>query len=111
ALPGFAGREAALSFVLGGLSKSCGLPQLKLSWIVVSGPEAERRAALAGLEWISDLFLSVATPVQLALPELLASGAGFRRRVAERMAANLARLARLEQRAPEARLLRGTGGW
>jgi len=111
AVPGFAGTGEALTFVLGGLSKACGLPQLKLSWIVVSGPEPARRAALEGLEWISDLFLTVATPVQLALPTLLDSRTAFRARVLERLGANLGHLVRLEQRRPEVRRVGGEAGW
>ena len=87
-----AGRDDVLTFVMSGLSKVCGLPQLKLGWIVVSGPSAPRARALAGLEWIADTFLSVATPVQLALPGLLAERHPFQAAVHERLAANEARL-------------------
>ena len=111
ALPSFAGRAAALTFALGGLSKACGLPQLKLGWIAVSGPAPERDAALRGLEWIADLFLSVATPVQRALPRLLEARAGYQARVHGRLAANLERLARHGARAPELSVLPGAGGW
>src|SRR4029453_11033771 len=69
-LPSFAGRGAALTFVLSGLSKVLALPQLKLAWIAASGPEAAVREAMARLEVIADTYLSVSTPVQLALPEL-----------------------------------------
>ena len=62
----------ALAFALGGLSKSCGLPQLKLAWTAVTGPEGLVRDALARLEVVADTYLSVSTPVQLAAPELLA---------------------------------------
>lgn len=110
-VPGFGGTAEALTFVLGGLSKSCGLPQLKLSWIAVSGPEPARREALAGLEWISDLFLTVGTPVQVALPALLPVRASFQRRTRERLAVNLERLERLAQRRPEVRRLGGEAGW
>jgi aspartate/methionine/tyrosine aminotransferase len=99
------------TFVLGGLSKSCGLPQLKLAWIVAAGPDAARRRALRGLEWIADLFLSVASPVQLALPALLAGRAAFQLRVRERLAANLAHVAGLLQRRPEIAALPAQGGW
>ena len=68
----FATRSTELTFTLGGLSKSRGLPQLKLSWIVVSGPCAEVETALAALEFIGDTYLSVGTPIQVALPEILA---------------------------------------
>ena len=61
----------ALVFSLGGLSKSAALPQLKLGWILASGPDALRNEALERLEWIADAYLSVSTPVQLALPDLL----------------------------------------
>ena len=60
-----------LTFTLGGLSKTLGLPQMKLSWIVLSGPESEVEQAAAKLEVIADTFLSVNTPVQQALPKWL----------------------------------------
>lgn len=111
ALPMLAGRDAVLTFGLGGISKLCGLPQLKLGWIVVSGPEAARREALAGLEWIADLFLSVASPVQAALPRLLSARHAWQARVRERLAANLASLEALTRRHPVLTLARGVGGW
>jgi aspartate/methionine/tyrosine aminotransferase len=101
----------ALSFALGGLSKSCGLPQLKLSWIAVTGPESLRSEALARLEVVSDAFLSVGTPVQRALPALLARRAELQRPIAERVASNLASLrAHLPPGCP-ASLLEPEGGW
>ena len=59
-----------LSFSLGGLSKTVGLPQLKLGWMIVGGSAPDRTAALASLELIADTYLSVGTPVQIALPQL-----------------------------------------
>lgn len=67
-----AGRDESLVFVLGGLSKTCLLPQLKAAWIVASGPADMLGEALARLEVVADTYLSVNTPVQLALPRLLA---------------------------------------
>ncbi len=61
----------ALAFSLSGLSKVAGLPQLKLGWIVASGPDALREPALANLELIADTYLSVGSPVQCAAPLLL----------------------------------------
>lgn len=110
-LPGFIGRERVPTFVLSGLSKVCGMPQLKLGWIAVSGPRPEREEALEGLEWIADLFLSVSTPVQLALPRLLEARRPFQSRVHERIAANLDLIAGLTRRRPEVTRLAAQGGW
>lgn len=72
--PVAAAEAGALVFSLGGLSKSAALPQLKLGWILANGPEALLSAALSRLEWIVDSYLSVGSPVQLALPRLLEHG-------------------------------------
>ncbi len=59
-------QQTALTFTLGGLSKSVGLPQVKLGWIAVGGPAALVADALERLETICDAYLSVSTPVQIA---------------------------------------------
>ncbi|HET8948164.1 MAG TPA: pyridoxal phosphate-dependent aminotransferase [Candidatus Polarisedimenticolia bacterium] len=87
-----AGRPEALTFILGGLSKSCGLPQLKLGWIATAGPGPLCEEALGRLEFAADSFLSVGTPVQLAAPRLLALGEGIGRQIAERVGTNLKQL-------------------
>ncbi|MBK6685340.1 MAG: pyridoxal phosphate-dependent aminotransferase [Deltaproteobacteria bacterium] len=83
----FAQDHEALSFTLSGLSKVAALPHLKLSWLVVNGPEVLVAEAMARLELILDASLSVATPVQAALPELLPAAekvqAGLRARIAQ----------------------------
>jgi hypothetical protein len=99
------------TFVLSGLSKVCGMPQMKLGWIVADGPPARRDEALRGLEWVADLFLSVSTPVQCALPRLLAARSAFQARVRERIARNLAALDGLIARRPELGVLAAQGGW
>ncbi|MCU0292384.1 MAG: pyridoxal phosphate-dependent aminotransferase [Thermoanaerobaculaceae bacterium] len=106
-----AGSRTCLTFVLGGLSKSIGLPQLKLGWIAVSGPDALVVEALERLEHIADTFLSVATPVQLALPALLDQGALVRRAILERCRENLAVLGELVGPFPEVEVLPPGGGW
>src|SRR5262249_38564256 len=68
----FADRTDVLTFSLGGLSKSVGLPQVKLGWMAVSGPAEAAAAAHGRLELVCDTYLSVATPVQLAAAQLLA---------------------------------------
>ena len=109
--PGMLGERRVPTFVLGGLSKCCGLPQLKLGWIVAAGPPGARRRGLEGLEWIADLFLSVASPVQYALPSLLAARHAYQAKVRERLALQLATLARFVGDHPEATMLAGEGGW
>jgi len=107
----FAARRAGLTFTLGGLSKSRGLPQLKLSWIVASGPDADVAKSLSALEFIADGYLSVGTPVQLALPELLERATPVRDAILARCLTNLA-LARGEvSRVPSVQLLEPGGGW
>jgi alanine-synthesizing transaminase len=98
----------ALTFSMSGLSKIAALPQMKLGWIVASGPGHE--AALERLELIADTYLSVATPVQLALPRLLDASAAVRKQIVERTSANLSQLNRLTS-ASAAQPLRVEGGW
>ena len=78
----------ALVFSLGGLSKAAALPQLKLGWILANGPAALLREALERLTWVADSYLSVGTPVQLALPGLLAWGEGAATALRTRLRAN-----------------------
>jgi alanine-synthesizing transaminase len=104
-------RDDVLGFTLGGLSKSIGLPQAKLGWIVVSGSEAAVRAALPRLELACDTYLSVSTPVQLAARELLDRGSDVRRQIHQRVRTNLARCATLVSSQPACTLLHAEGGW
>jgi alanine-synthesizing transaminase len=107
----FASSQQALTFTLSGLSKSCGLPQMKLAWIAVSGPSDEQAQSLARLEVIADAYLSVGTPVQLAMPELLATRAEFQAQAIARVQANLRELdAQLSRQSACNRLL-CEGGW
>jgi aspartate/methionine/tyrosine aminotransferase len=110
-----AGRAAArrdvLTFSLGGLSKSAGLPQVKLGWIAVSGPDALVASAIERLELVCDTYLSVSTPVQIAAPALLVAGAGIRSQIAARTLANYRVLQSSVACAPSCRLLRSDGGW
>ena len=101
----------ALAFALGGLSKSCGLPQLKLAWTAVTGPEPLRRDALARLEVVADTYLSVSTPVQVAAPRLLGRGQELRAPIRARIGRNLETLRREIGRGCPASLLEPEGGW
>jgi aspartate/methionine/tyrosine aminotransferase len=101
--------DAARVFTLGGLSKSCGLPHMKLGWIVVGGPRVAE--TLAGLELVADTYLSVGGIVQQALPELLAAGANIRAAIAARVATNRGALVRALDAAPGCTLLPAEAGW
>jgi len=101
--------DDVLAFSLSGLSKVAGLPQLKLAWIAAGGPGAGD--ALARLELIADTYLSVSTPVQLAVPGLIASRGPFQRAVRDRLAANRAALAAARAPRDPWDVLRSEGAW
>jgi alanine-synthesizing transaminase len=106
-----AARSRTLAFSLGGLSKSVGLPQLKLGWIVVGGNECVRGTALEALELIADSYLSVSTPVQVAAGDLLARGTVIRDGILTRVRTNLAALRRAAVDYPAVDVLTCEGGW
>ncbi len=81
--------DGPTTFVLNGLSKMLAMPGLKLAWILVAGPEDPARAALERLEILSDTFLSVGTPVQQALPDLLRLRARLQAPLRARLRENL----------------------
>jgi len=84
------GPHPVLTFVLSGMSKIAGLPQMKVGWIVGLGPEKGRVEAAGRLEVIADTFLSMNAPVQLALPKWLAGRRGIQGQILERARGNLA---------------------
>ena len=99
------------AFALGGLSKSCGLPQMKLAWIALAGPRAFRERAGAALEWIADTYLPVSAPVQAAAPALLELGREVRDVIRGRTARNLAALAQRVGSSSACSVLDVEGGW
>jgi alanine-synthesizing transaminase len=105
------GEDRALTFTLGGLSKSAGLPQVKLGWMVVSGPPAETAAAMARLEIICDTYLSVSTPVQLAAASLIDAGVVIRDALRDRLARNLETLEQVVGADSSVSILQPEGGW
>lgn len=109
--PSFASNKGCLTFTMNGISKLLGLPQLKLAWIVVSGPPAEVEAAVARLEMIGDLYLSVSTPIQQALPVLLQDPAGLTGQIRARVGKNRAILSAKSDKVMAVELLGGEGGW
>ena len=104
-------RRDVLAFGLGGLSKSIGLPQAKLAWFGVAGPDTRVEAALARLEFACDTYLSVSTPVQIAASELLARGAAVREQIRSRIVANCQQLTARAAETPACSVLQAEGGW
>jgi alanine-synthesizing transaminase len=101
-------------FVVSGLSKIAGLPQMKAAWIVATGAAATGPvwlAAMARLEVIADTFLSMNAPVQRAIPAWLARRHGIQKQILARVQANLAELDRQLATEPVVRRLAVEGGW
>jgi aspartate/methionine/tyrosine aminotransferase len=106
------GEHPALTFVLSGLSKIVGLPQMKVAWIATFGPRRETEVALARLEIVADTFLSMNAPVQLALPTWLAGRAAIQTQILARARTNLATLQRLCEESPDRlHLIPVDAGW
>jgi hypothetical protein len=105
------GQLECLAFRLGGLSKSAGLPQLKLGWIAVEGPDTLVSSALERLDLICDTYLSVSTPVQVAAAALIREGAAVRAAILERIRANDATLRALAASYSSVEVLPCEAGW
>jgi aspartate/methionine/tyrosine aminotransferase len=104
-----AGLDGVPVFVVSGLSKIAGLPQMKAAWIVATGPESQ--AALDRLEVIADTFLSMNAPVQWALPAWMQGRTAIQQQIRERLTTNLAVLDRQLGRVPGVNRLEAEGGW
>ena len=107
----FAANSGALTFMMSGLSKVSGLPQMKAAWLAVSGPEPLKREALGRIEVIADTYLSVNAPVQLAIPEFLELRHVFQKQLMARVRANLAELDRQLAGQQSCASLKVEGGW
>ncbi len=88
----FAFDAGVLAFVVSGLSKIAGLPQMKIGWIAAAGPDALVREAIARLEVIADTYLSLNAPIQHALPTLLAQRGVMQPQIMRRIEENLRKL-------------------
>jgi len=107
----FAANRDVLTFTLSGLSKISGLPQMKLAWVVTSGPDGEQSAALARLEIIADTYLSLNAPIQLAAPVLLDQRRTIQALLLDRLRANLEDLDRVLSKQKACERLNVEGGW
>jgi len=106
-----AAAERGLVFALSGLSKLAALPQMKLGWIGVGGDPSWVAQAMGRLELVLDAFLSVATPIQHALPAILACRTVTEEAIRARTHANLRVLREAMKEAPSASVLDVEGGW
>jgi len=109
--PTFSSNGDALTFTLSGLSKISGLPQMKVAWILVSGPEVLKAEALRRLEVIADTYLSMNAPVQWAVPVMLEERHGIHRQLMYRVRENLAELDGQLAAQKLCRRLEVEGGW
>lgn len=105
------GEREVPSFILGGLSKEVGLPQLKLAWTRVVGRGPAVEAALARIELVADAYLSPGTPVQWALPRLLERGREVQRAILARVRSNYAAIPPLLPHGSTVSRLAADGGW
>lgn len=105
-----ADEQRVLTFTLNGISKLAALPQLKLGWIVVSGGKADVTEASARLELISDTYLSVNTPVQVAFADILQITAPIRSAILDRVRANYIHLTKAVA-GTSCSVLETEGGW
>jgi alanine-synthesizing transaminase len=96
---------------MSGLSKISGLPQMKVAWLIVEGPAALKQQAVERLEMIADTYLSMNTPMQLALPVLLELRHNFQQQCMERTRSNLAQLDKLLASQKLCTRLILEGGW
>jgi aspartate/methionine/tyrosine aminotransferase len=107
----FATNNTVLTFTLSGLSKISALPQMKIAWIVTSGPDEQGNVALARLEVIGDTYLSMNAPLQLAAPVLLEQRKNIQPLLLDRVRANLEELDRRLTKQKNCRRLVVEGGW
>jgi alanine-synthesizing transaminase len=106
-----AANPGALTFTMSGLSKICGLPQMKAAWLVVSGPEPFRKQALDRIEVIADTYLSMSAPIQWAMPTLLGQRKAFQKQLLARANRNLAELDQQLAEQNSCSRLEVEGGW
>jgi alanine-synthesizing transaminase len=109
--PSFAANNAALTFTMSGISKISGLPQMKLAWLAVNGPQELKAEALSKLELIADTYLSMNAPIQLAAPALLEQRGSFQQQLMARVRTNLTELDRALAQQRHISRLEIEGGW
>ena len=108
--PSLASNRESLTFVLSGISKILALPQMKLSWIVVSGPKELKDEAIKRLEVITDTYLSVNSATQNALAHWFKVKNSIQKQIMQRVLKNY-ELAKKEMNSEIGDLFNVEGGW
>jgi len=88
----FASNVDLLTFTMSGVSKICGLPQMKIAWLIAGGPKDLKTEVMARLEVVADTYLSMSAPAQYALPEFLKGRHAIQKQISDRVVTNLQRL-------------------
>jgi aspartate/methionine/tyrosine aminotransferase len=109
--PSFAANTDALTFTLSGISKISALPQMKLAWLVTSGPAEAVAEASARLEIVADTYLSMNAPVQLAAQVFLELRKKIQPILLDRLRENIAELDEQLKQHPACTRLNVDGGW
>jgi len=109
--PSFVFNDDVLTFTLSGLSKISALPQMKVAWIVTSGPASQVASAMGRLEVIADTYLSMNAPIQWAVPTMLEQRRGIQTQLMDRVRQNLAELDCQLRTQKSCQRLHLEGGW
>ena len=107
----FTGNQEVLTFTLSGLSKISALPQMKVAWIVTSGPDLQVAESMGRIEVIADTYLSMNAPMQWAIPELMRQRKNVQKQLLDRVKRNLAELDRQLAGQKTCQRLSVEGGW
>jgi alanine-synthesizing transaminase len=107
----FTANYNALTFTLSGLSKVAALPQMKVAWLVTSGPGSLVRPALDRLDVIADTYLSLNAPMQWAVPTLFEQRHSLQPQLLQRIRENRVTLQGLISSQPACELLDADAGW
>lgn len=107
----FVANQEVLTFTLSGLSKIAALPQMKVAWVAVMGPDSQRHAALDRLEIIADTYLSLNSATQWAFPTLFGQRRTVQPQVLDRVRKNYAFLKSALSGTTTSELLDAEGGW
>jgi len=106
-----ANNSDVLTFTLSGISKILGMPQMKLSWMNISGPQDLVDEAINRMDVIADTYLSVNTPIQNAFEGLIDLREDIQGQIIERIRNNLNFLKENANQGKNCEVLDASAGW